>query len=129
MRVFLFAQAELEKKLYSKTKNSNARQEAEIILLDNIVSVYKTGLDTMIFVVGDASENELILTAVLDALYDSLSILLRDQLEKRLLLDNVDMLMLCMDELVRSYISLSFLHMRVCMCAACVHVFPALSFC
>ena len=101
MRVFLFAQAELEKKLYSKTKNSNARQEAEIILLDNIVSVYKTGLDTMIFVVGDASENELILTAVLDALYDSLSILLRDQLEKRLLLDNVDMLMLCMDELVR----------------------------
>ena len=95
---------ELEKKLYSKTKNSNARQEAEIILLDNIVSVYKTGVDTMIFVVGDASENELILTAVLDALYDSLSILLRDQLEKRLLLDNVDMLMLCMDELVRTHL-------------------------
>ncbi|CAN0483164.1 unnamed protein product, partial [Discosporangium mesarthrocarpum] len=50
--------------------------------------------------VGSADENELILTAVLDALYEALTVLLRGQVDRRTMLENLAQVLLTMDELV-----------------------------
>lgn len=50
---------------------------AEIIMVDNYVMVYKYLGDLMFYVTGSQEENELILYAVLQAFYESVSMLLR----------------------------------------------------
>ena len=94
------AQQKYEQKLYAKTKGTMARSEAEIILLDNTVAVYRSGSDVTFYVVGSTLENEIILAEVLSGLFDSLSILLRDNLEKRVILDHLELVFLIVDELV-----------------------------
>lgn len=50
---------------------------AEIIMFDNFIVVYKYMGDLMFYVTGSQDENELILYSVLQAFYESISILLR----------------------------------------------------
>lgn len=50
---------------------------AEIIMFDNVIVVYKYIGDLMFYVTGSQDENELILYTVLQAFYESVSILLR----------------------------------------------------
>ena len=90
-----------EKKLFDKTARTNAKSEAEIIILDGLVTVYRNNSDVCspcpalasvfanphtivniarqvwLYVVGTQTENELILVNVLSALYDALGSLLR----------------------------------------------------
>mmetsp|Transcript_13669 Transcript_13669/g.36962 ORF Transcript_13669/g.36962 Transcript_13669/m.36962 type:complete len:183 (+) Transcript_13669:107-655(+) len=96
----LAAQSSFEKSLWNKTTRTNARQEAEIIMVDNYVMVYKYLGDLMFYVTGSQEENELILYSVLQAFYESVSLLLRQQVEKRTVLENLDQVMLAMDEIV-----------------------------
>ena len=93
----------LEEKLLKKTKESSvgeATLEADVIVLENTVAVFRQSMDVVLFIVGSSNENELILASVLDGLYVSLSMLLRDQLEKRMVLENLEYLFLLVDELV-----------------------------
>eukprot|EP00199_Chlamydomonas_sp_CCMP681_P006377 CAMPEP_0119108756 /NCGR_PEP_ID=MMETSP1180-20130426/15641_1 /TAXON_ID=3052 ORGANISM="Chlamydomonas cf sp, Strain CCMP681" /NCGR_SAMPLE_ID=MMETSP1180 /ASSEMBLY_ACC=CAM_ASM_000741 /LENGTH=185 /DNA_ID=CAMNT_0007094409 /DNA_START=144 /DNA_END=701 /DNA_ORIENTATION=- len=94
------AQAEFEKSLWTKTSRTNARQEAEIVMLDSNIMVYKYLGDLMFYVVGSQDENELILYTILQAFYESISILLRQQVEKKTVLENLDLALLAMDEIV-----------------------------
>ena len=94
------AQTMIERHLFSKTHCSNARMNSEVILFENTVAVYRTGIDVHFYVVGDSLENELILCSVLSGLFDAINGLLRGQLEKRVLLDNLDLVLLTVDELV-----------------------------
>ncbi|XP_029672284.1 coatomer subunit zeta-1 isoform X2 [Formica exsecta] len=48
---------------------------------------------------GSSHENELILMSVLNCLYDSVSQILRKNVEKRAVLDSLDIVMLAMDEI------------------------------
>eukprot|EP00903_Cladosiphon_okamuranus_P005965 g5889.t1 len=96
----LGAEAMFEHKLFRKTKSVHAPTEADVVLLDDVVSVFRSGLDVHLYVVGSSDENELILTAVLDALHETLLILLRGQLDRRTLLDNLALVLLSIDELV-----------------------------
>jgi len=50
---------------------------AEIIMVDNYVMVYKYLGDLTFYVTGSQEENELILYSVLQAFYESVSLLLR----------------------------------------------------
>lgn len=94
-------QAEFEKKLYKKSRNgTTVRSESEILLLDGMTVVYKLGTDVGFFVVGDGEENELILVAVLDALHDALSSLLKGAMDGRSILNHLELLLLTIDELV-----------------------------
>lgn len=52
------------------------------------------------YVVGPEGENELMLSTLLGAFYDAVSILLRHQVEKRAILENLDLVVLCLDETV-----------------------------
>lgn len=66
-------QKAFEKGLLEKT----AKQTSDVILYDNRVVVFKMEADVMLYVVGDAGENEVMLYNVVLALRDSLNILLK----------------------------------------------------
>ena len=89
-----------EKKLFDKTTRTNAKSEAEIIILDGLVTVYRNSSDVWLYVVGSQQENELILVNVLTTMFEGLSTLLRSPPDKRLLLDNFDTLLITIDEMI-----------------------------
>eukprot|EP01051_Picozoa_sp_SAG22_P003952 SAG22_NODE_203_length_15320_cov_14.023516_1_plen_194_part_00 len=93
-------QSEFEKNLYSKTKNTHARTEAEIILLNKQIIVYMFSTDVYLYVGGDHNENELILATMLSALYDTLDTMLRHQVDHRNIMDNLGIVLMTLDELV-----------------------------
>jgi len=85
-----------EKKLFQKTHRANA----EIIMFDGITSVYRSSVDLFFYVMGDSNENGLILDSVLKCLFESISQILRKNVEKRSLLDNLDIIILALDEII-----------------------------
>ena len=66
-------QKNFEKGLFEKTK----KQSSDVILYDNRLVVYKQGVDCVLYVVGGAEENEIMLYLVVVALKDSLDSLLK----------------------------------------------------
>ncbi|CAK4074891.1 unnamed protein product [Aphanomyces euteiches] len=90
----------LEKKIWGKTKTMNARQEAEIILLDNIVSVFRSQNENSMYVVGSSHENELILLNVLDGAFDAVSHMLKGHMDRHSILDNLELVLLTFDEVL-----------------------------
>ncbi|ERE67330.1 coatomer subunit zeta-2-like protein [Cricetulus griseus] len=72
----------------------------EIAFLGGMTIVYKSSIDLLLYVVGSSSENELMLMSVLACLFDSLSHILRKNVEKRWLLENMDGAFLVLDEIV-----------------------------
>lgn len=73
---------------------------AEIIMFDDVVVVYKFINDLMFYVTGSMDENEIVLANVLQGFYDSITLLLRNAVEKKTVLENLDLVLLSMDELV-----------------------------
>lgn len=93
-------QANHEKSVYAKTHRTNARGEAEIIMYDDVLVVYKFIGDLMFYVTGSQDENEIILYTVLQTFHDAVSLLLRDAVEKKTVLENLDLVLLAMDEII-----------------------------
>jgi len=89
-------QLPFEKTLFSKTHRANA----EILMWENTIAVYRSCADVIFYVTGGYQENELVLLSVLNAFYEAVSKLLRNQVDKRTMLDNLDYIMLALDELV-----------------------------
>ncbi|CAN6217062.1 unnamed protein product, partial [Urochloa humidicola] len=89
-----------EKSVFTKTLKTNARTEAEITLFDGYIVVYKFVHDLHFFVTAGDDENELILASVLQGFYDSVGLLLRGDVEKRTALENLDLILLCIDEII-----------------------------
>jgi len=89
-------QKPFEKGLAEKTGKSNA----DVILYDGRVVVFKAESDVVMYVVGGADENEMLLWHTLLALRDSLNILLKNATDKRTLLENYDIVSLAIDEIV-----------------------------
>jgi hypothetical protein len=88
-------QKSFEKNLFNKTHRANA----EIIMIEGLTCVYRSNVDLYFYVVGSAQENELILVSVLNCLYESISHMLRKNVEKRTLIDNMDGILLAVDEI------------------------------
>nr|DBA32757.1 TPA: hypothetical protein GDO54_000524 [Pyxicephalus adspersus] len=66
-------QKSFEKNIFNKTH----RTDSEIALLEGLTVVYKSSIDLYFYVIGSSHENELMLMAVLNCLFDSLSQMLR----------------------------------------------------
>ncbi|WJX23151.1 Coatomer subunit zeta-2, variant 2 [Trifolium repens] len=112
------AKEAFEMLVFNKTQKMNARNEAEIILLENQVVVYKFVQDLHFFVTGGDEENELILSSVLQAFFESVNLLLRlfsdtslvdclsmsdvqrGNVDKKEALENLDLVLLCIDEII-----------------------------
>ncbi|RXG68203.1 Coatomer subunit zeta-1 [Armadillidium vulgare] len=84
-----------EKNLFQKTHRANA----EITMLDKLTCVYRSNVDLFFYVMGSSHENELILLCVLTCLYDAVSLILRKNVEKKTLLENLDIILLAIDEI------------------------------
>ncbi|KGQ02022.1 hypothetical protein PAAG_11198 [Paracoccidioides lutzii Pb01] len=89
-------QKAFEKGLLEKT----VKQTSDIIMYDNRVVVFKTEGDVMLYVVGAAEENEVLLYNVVLALRDTLNILLRAGVDKRSIIENYDLVSLAIDEII-----------------------------
>lgn len=94
------AQADFERKLFKKTRNTTARVDAEVASLDGLTVVFKSGVDVTFAVVGGGDENELILVTLLESLVDAVTSLIKSQLDKRSLHNNLELLLLAIDEMV-----------------------------
>ncbi|KAG6701332.1 hypothetical protein I3842_08G160100, partial [Carya illinoinensis] len=88
-----------EKAVFTKTQKTNARTEAEIGMFENNIVVYKFVQDLHFFVTGGEDENELILATVPQGFFDAVGLLLRGNVEKEAL-ENLDLILLCLDEIV-----------------------------
>ncbi|KAA1477518.1 coatomer protein [Dentipellis sp. KUC8613] len=89
-------QRAFEKGLFQKTKKAGG----EIILYDGHLAVYKHSLDLIFYMIGGPAENELMLHSALSAFSDAVHMLLRNQVEKRGVLENLDLVVLCLDETI-----------------------------
>ena len=76
---------------------------AEVILLGDEVIVFKSGSDCKFYASGAAEENELVLLSVLEAIYDSVNNLMKGHVDKRTMLDNLELILLTIDETVRNW--------------------------
>ena len=73
---------------------------AEIIMLDGMTCLYKSNVDLFFYVIGSGNENELLLMSVLDCLYNTISSILRKNVDKRALTSNMEFVLLAMDEMI-----------------------------
>mmetsp|Transcript_25772 Transcript_25772/g.48345 ORF Transcript_25772/g.48345 Transcript_25772/m.48345 type:complete len:196 (+) Transcript_25772:41-628(+) len=93
-------QDKYEALLHKKTKTLSFRSDAEVLLLDQEVFVVRGSSDCKIVVSGCIDENELILVSVLDVIYETILSLLRGQLDRRTILDNLELVLLTIDEVI-----------------------------
>jgi len=91
------AQDAFESRLHAKSKSQPL---SEILVLDEFTIVFKLAGDCVVFIVGAKDENELLLLTVLNAFRDALDLLLKNQVDKRSMLENLDYVLLTLDELV-----------------------------
>ncbi|KAL2494582.1 Coatomer subunit zeta-1 [Forsythia ovata] len=94
------AKEAFEKAVFNKTQKTNARTEAEIAMFENNIVVYKFVQDLHFYVTGGEDENEIILATVLQGFFDAVGILLRGNVDKKEALENLDLILLCIDEIV-----------------------------
>jgi hypothetical protein len=72
----------------------------DIILYDGRLAVYKHSLDLIFHLIANQDENELMISTALSAFSDAIHMLLRNQVEKRAVLENLDLVLLCLDETI-----------------------------
>ncbi|KAH8994597.1 coatomer protein [Lactarius akahatsu] len=89
-------QRAFEKGLFAKTKKPGG----DITLYDGHLAVYRHSLDLIFYVLGGPQENELMLYSALSAFMEAINLLLRNQVEKRAVLENLDCVILCLDETI-----------------------------
>jgi hypothetical protein len=89
-------QKAFEKGLWQKTKKAGG----DIILYDSHLVVFKHSLDLILYFVAGPTENEVMLHSALTSFADALTMLLRNSLEKRGVLENLDLVLLCLDETI-----------------------------
>lgn len=94
------AKLAFEKSIFTKTQQSNARSEVDINMIDNYIVVCKFASDLRFFVTGSEFENELILATVLQGFFEAVSLLLRNNVDKSEALLHLDLILLCIDEIV-----------------------------
>uniref|UniRef100_A0A3Q2XAQ4 Coatomer subunit zeta n=1 Tax=Haplochromis burtoni TaxID=8153 RepID=A0A3Q2XAQ4_HAPBU len=89
-------QKTFERNVFNKTHKA----DNEIAFLEGMTIVYKSSIDLFFYVVGSAQENELMLMSVLNCLFDSTSHILRKNVERRCLLENMEGVFLVVDEII-----------------------------
>ncbi|KAG6860091.1 hypothetical protein C0995_015867 [Termitomyces sp. Mi166 len=89
-------QRAFEKGLWQKTK----QPAKDIILYDGKLAVYRHSLDIIMYFIAGPAENELLLSVALNCFHDAMTMLLRNPLEKRGIMENLDLILLCHDETI-----------------------------
>ncbi|ORX50701.1 snare-like protein [Piromyces finnis] len=87
-------QTDFEKQLFKQTKKLNN----ELIMYEGKLVIYQNIVDVFIYVIANQYQNELMLCNFMTSFIDALNILLKNQVEKRVIMDNMDVVFLCIDE-------------------------------
>lgn len=95
-----FATAKDQKVFEGKVFKATEKSSSEIVAINNYTVVFRSNVDLFFYVFGDSRENELMLLSVLNAMYESISMILRKNVEKRALFDHMDSILLICDEIV-----------------------------
>jgi len=104
----LASQLLFEKKVFNKLHKSGGvlnppltqRYEADIVIFENQIILYKIINDLCVYIVSNAAENELLVYSILVTLDESLAALFKQQVSKKNLIDNLDLLLLTIDEII-----------------------------
>lgn len=89
-------QLDFEKQLFKKTH----KKDSEILLYENHLVLYKEYIDVTLYLIGDSNENELILQTAFDAFKNSLELVFSNDIDKKNIQENFDLVLLTVDELV-----------------------------
>ncbi|SCU78141.1 LAME_0A03444g1_1 [Lachancea meyersii CBS 8951] len=89
-------QMDFESRLFKKTH----KQNADILLFEDSLVLYKEYVDVSLYLVGSAEENELVLQQALAAVRDSLELVLATGIDKKNILEHYDMAALVIDETI-----------------------------
>eukprot|EP00520_Triparma_pacifica_P016070 CAMPEP_0118661310 /NCGR_PEP_ID=MMETSP0785-20121206/16206_1 /TAXON_ID=91992 /ORGANISM="Bolidomonas pacifica, Strain CCMP 1866" /LENGTH=170 /DNA_ID=CAMNT_0006554731 /DNA_START=75 /DNA_END=584 /DNA_ORIENTATION=+ len=87
-----------EKTLHKKTRTISAKSDVEVTLVSSMTSCFKSGNGLKIYLISEPSESELVVSHVLEGFYDALKGILGGSIEKAVILDNLELLMLLIDE-------------------------------
>ena len=71
------------------TLPNHTKNTGDIILYDGRLAVYKHSLDLIFYLIVNQDENELMINTALSAFSDAVHMLLRNQVEKRAVLENL----------------------------------------
>ncbi|KAM9780345.1 coatomer subunit zeta-2 [Neosynchiropus ocellatus] len=96
----LYPSMKEQKNFETNIFNKTHKADNEIAFLEGMTIIYKSSIDLFFYVVGSAQENELMLMSVLNCLFESLTQILRKNVERRCLLDNMDGVFLVVDEII-----------------------------
>lgn len=92
----LKSQEAFEKGLFAKT----FKAKSNIIIFEDQIVVYKVIGDVAVYIVGSLKENEIMLYQVLTGVCEALDIVLKDVVDKRLIVANYDFVALAIDETI-----------------------------
>lgn len=95
-------QTAFEKRIFKKARTSPTGEDAEVAIVDEFTCVYKTQTDLIAVLIGDASENELLLEAALDAIVGSFAALLKKGVTKAQVYKFLPRVLLALDEVLDS---------------------------
>ena len=93
-------QVKTEATFHKKTKNAKYSHDCDVFLCEGEVVTYRSGSDCKFFISSVSEENELVLAGVLDAIFDTLSLLFNGQMDHRTILDNLELVLLTIDEVI-----------------------------
>ncbi|KAM4531095.1 coatomer subunit zeta-2 isoform 2-T2 [Odontesthes bonariensis] len=96
----LYPSLKEQKNFESNVFDKTHKADNEITFLEGMTIVYKSNIDLFFYVVGSAQENELMLMSVLNCVFDSLSYIIRINVERQSLLDNMEGVLLVFDEII-----------------------------
>ncbi|KAI7694028.1 hypothetical protein SSS_06564 [Sarcoptes scabiei] len=68
-------------------------------MLNGFTCIYRNSVDLFFYVLGSSNENALLINSIMNCLFESLSMILKKNVEKKNLLDNLDMVILALDEI------------------------------
>ena len=87
----------------------------DITLYNGRLAIYKLSLNPIFYLIANQDESELVINTAPSAFPDALHVLLRNQAEKRAVLENFDLVLLCLDETIEDgYVTTSLLPCPVC---------------
>lgn len=67
---------------------------------DGRVALYRVNLDVTVIVVGESDANELLLADLLEAFFEVMLEVLKPQIDKKILLEHYDQILLTLDEMI-----------------------------
>jgi hypothetical protein len=91
---------QFESTLSTKLKDVKDMSDPDIIQTQGRTVIYQVVSDVIYHVVGPLNENELVLSEVLEALVRAQNSVLNNQIEGRTVMENFELLVLCIDEII-----------------------------